>query len=122
MVFFVLYIQHHSFASSGSMDVKNADIDTEQMKESLAAILPNIANLTKYINTEIIRTMNLINLCLTTYFQFHGQIYQQNTLRTHNRDYNAESRYYSSPTDTTKSMDQKCRQHFYLNKKEELNH
>lgn len=67
-------------------------------------------NLVKYIKIIIPRIMD-INLCLTTYFQYDGQIYQQmrgngiTTVRTHSTDHNATSRNYSPPIYATRAMD-----------------
>lgn len=49
-------------------------IDPELAKESMAAVLHNSPDLAKYTKIRIPRIMDLINLCLTGYFQFDGQI------------------------------------------------
>lgn len=52
-------------------------IDPELAKKHMTILLHGLANLAKYTKIEILRIMDFSNLCLTTYFQFNGQIYQQ---------------------------------------------
>lgn len=52
-------------------------IDPEVAKESMTTLLHSTSDLTKYTKFEITRIMDLINLHLTTYFLFTGQINQQ---------------------------------------------
>lgn len=44
-------------------------VDSELMKESMAAVLCNTPDLAKYSKIKTYRILDLINLCLTSYFQ-----------------------------------------------------
>ncbi|CAH8592007.1 unnamed protein product [Schistosoma bovis] len=62
-----------------SFDVTALFTSTEPQlaKETISLLLKNDTNLTKYTTLQIKSLLELIDLCLTTYFQFNNKIYEQ---------------------------------------------
>ncbi|CAH8287924.1 unnamed protein product [Schistosoma guineensis] len=56
-------------------------LETHLAKETLILLLTNDTNLAKYTKLQSQSLLELIDLCLTTYFLFHSEIYEQ-TKRT----------------------------------------